>query len=167
MQNFYIFLDIDGVMWDIKSLKEEKKSIIGSLIKGVASDKSLEALQYLINNLKQDYTPIIVISSERRRNLGNVEKVLMQDVLKCKFDTTDFKMFKSRGKLVKEYLERVGEKNNYIIIDDFVGTYKNHFDMKKVIKTTIFNEGLTKDKIDKHFMCNKESYEIFWNGCKN
>lgn len=166
MQNFYIFLDIDGVMWDFKSLRQEKKSLIRTLISGAVSEQSLDALHYLINILKQNYNPVLVISSERRRNLYKVKKLLREDLLNCEFDTTDLQKFKSRGKLVKEYLQKVQEEINFLIIDDFIGTYKNHFDMKKVLKTSLLGGGLSKEIINKHLGLaknNKEDYEIFWN----
>lgn len=166
MQNFYIFLDIDGVMWDFKTLRQEKKSLIRTLINGAVSEQSLDALHYLINILKQNYNPVLVISSERRRDLAKVKKLLREDWLNCEFDTTGLQKFKTRGQLVKEYLQVVQEEVNFLIMDDFIGTYKNHFDMKKVLKTSLLGGALSRERINKHLglmNCDKEDYEIFGN----
>lgn len=149
MQNFYVFLDFDGVMWDFKQIKNNgTKSLIKTVIKSNASTECLQALQYLIENLKKDYNPIIVISSERRRNLLKLNINHAFGNIDCEFDKTDIIKFKSRRFLIEKYLKEKNETENFVIIDDFISSLK-YFGNDKIIKTSMFKGGLSVEKVDK------------------
>ena len=156
MQNFYIFLDYDGVMWGLDLLKKEGfKSLINSLIKYKASKNCVLALNCLIENLKKDYNPIIVISSERRRSFEKIRKSLMENgLVNCEFDATPIVRFKSRGNLVKQYLQALNENENFLIIDDIVSSFKS-FSKDKIIKTSLLKGGLTRNLVDKYLNTNE------------
>lgn len=155
MRKFYVFLDFDGVMWDFGELKKDGvKSLINSLIGFKSSKQCLNALNSLIKALKKKYIPIVVISSERRRNFEKIKNNLINDgIIDCDFDTTELVMFKSRGKIIEEYLKSKGETENFVIVDDFVGSFKQ-FDKNKIIKTSLIKGGLSLDKVNKFLNLN-------------
>jgi len=156
MRNFYIFLDYDGVMWSFDLLKKEGiTSLINALINYNASKDNIRALNCLIEKLKKDYNPVIVLTSERRRSVKKIKESLVAGgLVDCEFDTTNLKRFQSKGNLVKIYLENLQETENFLLIDDFISSYKS-FDKNKIIKTSLFKGGLTLNKVDKYLNTNE------------
>ena len=83
-KNFYIFLDIDGVLWDwdwrlgaIDKGKIKRISYIADL-----NPKSIEALNFLIEKLNENFNAKLVISSTWRSNLEETREILQNNGLK-------------------------------------------------------------------------------------
>ena len=78
MENFYIFLDIDGVLYDWVFVKQQiamKKQKKGGIIK-TFNPESISALNMLIFELEKKYNVNLVISSTWRHDLGYAINVL-------------------------------------------------------------------------------------------
>lgn len=146
-QNFYIFLDIDGVLNDWKYLKyyldnhpEEKGGVITRF-----NPMSMFALNYLIEKLEKDYNVCLVIISTWRSNMVETVKTLKNQNLKYnkQIDALGF-YFNSyqRGKEILKYLENKNDKTNFVIIDDEDFDYKNNISKNKIIKTNFFDNSL-------------------------
>lgn len=159
-KKFYVFLDIDGVLFDwdyIKSLSEEHH---GGIMTSFHPD-SISALNYFLAQLSIAYDVELVISSTWRSNMNYTMNVLVENGLK----TNDIFVSKTemsatphyRGKEILNYLQNKKDKENYAIIDDELFDYKKYFDFKRIIKTDIFKESLRKHMIDDFFKRNNMS----------
>ena len=146
-QNFYVFLDIDGVLNDKNYLEnyldnhpEEKGGVITRF-----NPMSMFALNYLIEKLEKDYNVCLVISSTWRSNMVETVKTLKNQNLKYnkQIDALGF-YFNSnqRGKEILKYLENKNDKTNFVIIDDEDFDYKNNISKNKIIKTNFFDNSL-------------------------
>ena len=69
MKNFYIFLDIDGVLNDIEHIKKVHMSGIKENATKIFNPESVLALNNLINYLSQNFNVNLVISSTWRKNM--------------------------------------------------------------------------------------------------
>ena len=154
MKNYYIFLDIDGVLWDWSYIKQTTKQKQNKIIQDF-NPKSIDALNYLIKNLqKQKYNVTLVISSTWRNNIHFTIKTLYENGLDFNGLNVDItnpdKNDIHRGKLIKEYLQ---DKSNYdyIVIDDEMFDYKEENLTSHLIKTNIYNNSLNKEHIEKYF----------------
>lgn len=150
-ENFYIFLDIDGVMFDwdfIKSLGRKNLGIIT-----VFNPKSVDALNYLIEKLSERYSPKLVISSSWRTFWDETIEVLNKNgvnlgntpVFRTKITSTPHK----RGEEIIDFLNTNGYTDNFVIIDDEAFDYAQHFSQHKIIKTGLFTQSLRKAMVDK------------------
>ena len=109
-QNFYVFLDIDGVLNDWKYLQyyfdknpDEKGGTITRF-----NPTSIFALNYLIEKLEQDYNVTLVISSTWRSNMVETVKILKEQNLKYdkQIENIGFNYKQNyRGKEILKYLE--------------------------------------------------------------
>ena len=57
MKNLYVFLDIDGVLNNQQAFQRNRETMF------VLSDENLKVYQYLIDQLRQYYKVIIILSS--------------------------------------------------------------------------------------------------------
>lgn len=140
-EKFYIFLDIDGVLWDWNYRMREinKKEKKHSKIISNFNPESVNALNYLISKINKNYDCYIVISSTWRSNMPFTENMLKSSGLK--YD----KPFLSTP-ISNEPIKR-GEKEifpmtkklngNYLIIDDEYFDFEKIFPKEKIIKTNI------------------------------
>lgn len=148
-ENFYVFLDFDGVLYDIKYLLTEKIKNQEKLFR-YAPD-SIDALNKLFALLSTKYTPHLVVSSFWRKKFPFFIEFLKQqgfDIIGIpltKIDNTT-SIFK-RGLEIKNFLERKNNCENFIIIDDFLFDFKKYFPKEKIIKTNMLNDRLTEDKL--------------------
>ena len=165
--NFYLFLDIDGVMsdWDyiiaeVNACRLKKGQVIKSF-----KPESVEALNHLITEISKDYNFQIVISStwrynmEETRDVFKKHNVLYSDNLD---KTPRLPDPHERGKEILQYLSEhnFDEKNDdYLIIDDETFDYENYFPPKKLIKTEIFHNALSMDMVKKYLEENQKSNE--------
>lgn len=152
-RDFYVFLDIDGVLWDWKWRKEQ---INLGLIKKPFSiitnfkPESMQALNYLIENLNARYNCKLVISSSWRYMLERAKQTLIkngltydQEILATDTNTPLY----GREFQILRFLKSRDEKCKYLIIDDTMFGYDNHFCPQKVIRTNIFNNSLNMTQV--------------------
>lgn len=149
---FYIFLDIDGVMYDwdyiITQVNSGRIKMGGQL--NEFKPNSVNALNYLISQLNKTYDVKLVISSTWRSHMPSTIKVLKDNglIYSNEFERTPFGDPSKRGEQILEFLKH---KQNYkfVIIDDEMFDYKKYFDSKSIIKTEMFHSALSmKDVCD-------------------
>ena len=151
-KNFYIFLDIDGVLWDWDwRLKAIDKGQIKNL--HFISDfnpKSVQALNFLIEKLKEENDVKLVISSTWRNNLEFTSEIFKNHNLNYDGELLATKLSDHREKRGLEILDflKTHEKGDFVIIDDEYCDLKNHFSTDKIIKTAIFDNSLSQKHID-------------------
>ena len=159
---FYIFLDIDGVMYDWDSIRSANMKFNGIIDK--FSPHSVAALNYLTKQLSKEYTPVIVISSTWRRDMFFTIRTLKENGVNLDLRNLTCTPIsnnpQNRGQEILRVLNISPYKQNYIIIDDESFDFKEHFPDCRIIKTNIFNDSLNKNKIDKFFKDNNLSHII-------
>lgn len=148
---FYIFLDIDGVFWDYKWLKEEinaGKIKKGGIINTFKLD-SIIAFNYLLKILHNNYDIVVVISSTYRNNMNKLTELF------CEYNV-DFDLIKEitplknlNGKRDDEILAFIKERNvnEYLIIDDEEINARKFFKNHSTIKTNIFENSLSLEMV--------------------
>lgn len=149
-ENFFVFLDVDGVLWDIKYLKNKSND---KDKKEVFNPKSIDALNYLIEKLELFYNVNIVISSFWRYTLLNrLIKILKRENLNYDKEflaTEKTYYFNSRGKEISKFLKDKVNNDNFVIIDNRNFDFDKYFDKKNIIKTNVKNMSLNKNLVDK------------------
>ena len=151
-KNFYIFLDIDGVLYDweyIKTLIRDGKIKKGGKITAFKPE-SIEALNYLIEKKSKDFNVNLVISSTWRHYMDSIIEKLNLAGLRYNGEFTRTPISgnpKQRGFEIKRYLS---DKMNfdYVIIDDEICDYYKYFEPHKIIKTELYEHALDKEMID-------------------
>ena len=120
-KKFYVFLDIDGVLYDWNYIKSLGPEHWGGVIVDF-DPKSIEALNYLIAQLKKEYDVELVISSTWRSNMERTMQILINHGLKTEdlfiSRTRNSTNPRYRGREIMDYLENKRDKENYVIIDD-------------------------------------------------
>lgn len=146
-KNFYIFLDIDGVMYDwdyyiqeVKANRLKKKDLFSHF-----KPESITALNLLISELSKSYNVQLVISSTWRSMLSKAVSTLKNNglVYDKPIERTTLKGLPFyRGKQILDYLY---DKTNYdfVIIDDEMFDFKEHFKPQNIIKTEMFHSALS------------------------
>ena len=161
---FYIFLYIDGVMYDWDSIKKNNIQVNGIIDK--FAPHCVEALNYLTKQLSNEYVPVIVISSTWRRDMFFTIKTLKANGVNLDLRNLSCTPISAnphnRGQEIMRVLNiaPTQSKQNYMIIDDETFDFNEHFPKHKIIKTNIFNDSLNKNKIDKFFKDNNLSHLI-------
>lgn len=151
-ENYYLFLDIDGVMWDWPWRIQEIKS--GRIRKGSSirefNPESVEALNHLIAYISDSYNCNLVISSTWRSFMKQTistlrkNKVNLPDII----DRTPIsRESKQRGKEIETYLSNKPDAQNIVIIDDETSDIIKHFSQESIIKTDIYGESLREHHI--------------------
>ena len=143
-ENFYVFLDIDGVLWDWDYLISNNIKTTGTI--KTFNPESVKSLNFLLTKLKDNFNPILVISSTWRNDMFETIKVLKENEvelnLKNLSKTPISKTPELRGLEILKYLDSQENKENFVIIDDEMFDFKNHFKENRIIKTDIFKAGL-------------------------
>lgn len=156
-QNFYVFLDIDGVLWDWNYIKSNNIQNFGT-IKSF-NPESVYALNFLMNKLKENFNPILVVSSTWRNDMFATIKVLKENGVELNLKTLSKTPISSnpelRGLEILKYLDVQENKENFVIIDDEMFDYKSHFNENRIIKTDIFKAGLNIKQV-KTFLSNNK-----------
>lgn len=148
-KNFYIFLDIDGVLNDLAFIKENLDKKNSSIIK-IFNPKSVDALNYLLNTLTTCYNVNLVISSSWRINMDETVSVLKSNKIlldEISISSTGFISPNKRGLEILEYLNDKQDINNYVIIDDEDFDFKEYFPSSKIIKTNFYHNPLNQEKV--------------------
>ena len=150
MKNFYVFLDIDGVMFDWDYITEEINAgrvKRGGIVKKFKPE-SVKALNYLLGELEKNYNVELVISSTWRSNLPLTEEILKANglIFSKELDRTPIAYPNQRGKQISKYLE---DKQNYdyVIIDDEMFDFEEYFSPNKIIKCEIYHSALSLGKV--------------------
>ena len=150
-KKFYVFLDIDGVLYDWNYIKSLGPEHWGGVIVDF-DPKSIEALNYLIAQLKKEYDVELVISSTWRSNMERTMQILINHGLKTEdlfiSRTRNSTNPRYRGREIMDYLENKRDKENYVIIDDETFDFKEYFHDTRIIKTDIFISGLKREMVD-------------------
>lgn len=150
MENFYIFLDIDGVMYDWNYLINNNIKNAG-IIK-TFNPESVKALNYLIEKLSFNYNVSLVISSTWRKDMGETVRTLIKNGLKTNlrkiFNTPITYHPNFRGLEILQFLENKKDNHNFVIIDDEMFDYLKHFKKEKIIKTDIFKGSLNMEMVE-------------------
>ena len=158
-ENFYIFLDIDGVLWDWPDrISEIEAGNIkkGGLIKDFKPE-SVSACNVLIHSLGAKYDVTLIISSDWRKDMAETIVALEKNNLTQvrKIEASRLSSGRIRGLEIKEYLQDKPNKDNYLILDDEVSDIlddetseiKTFIDKDKVIKTDMFKKALTIEQV--------------------
>lgn len=156
--NFYLFLDIDGVMsdWDyIISEVEAGRLKRGQSIK-TFKPESVEALNYLITEISKDYNFKLVISSTWRIDMEETKDVFKKHNILCSDELDKTPRFfnpKHRSKEILQYLKEHNfnkDKDDFVIIDDETFDFGKYFPPEKFIKTEIYHNALSMDMVKKY-----------------
>ncbi|MBE7082682.1 MAG: hypothetical protein E7378_03310 [Clostridiales bacterium] len=150
-KKFYIFLDIDGVLYDwdyIFAETEAGRMERGEFIKKFKPE-SMNALNFLIKKLACCYDVKLVISSTWRANLPYAIKTLKNNglIYSDKIERTPIYDPAKRGEQILDYLS---DKTNYefVIIDDEMFDFKKFFSQEKIIKCEMFHSALDMAKVN-------------------
>ncbi len=147
MEKFYIFLDIDGVMWNWNWRRMQVDNGIdkkGGLIRKFKPE-SVDALNYLLKKLSNHYDPILVISSTWRRDMDRLEDALLSQGVEYHKPMLCTAVDKGRTKEIRDFIEERQVGNRYVVIDDEFLPFKE----ANFIHTNIFDDALDKYKVDK------------------
>ena len=144
MENFYVFLDIDGVLIDLETIKKNFYNGIKPTTH-TFNTESVNALNNLFNYLSKNYDVTLVITSVWRRDMKETlmyfEKNNIDLSMLKKIDRTgyfyDALGRNHRDKEIKNYLKEHNEKHNFVAVDDEAGSFR--FPDKNKIKTSMFN----------------------------
>jgi FMN phosphatase YigB (HAD superfamily) len=153
--NFYIFLDIDGVLWDWKFLLSKKATNTNRGIMTKFNPESIKALNFLISETEKEYDTKLVLSSTWRYYFEKAKKILQNNnVLKSEnLDKTPSLRRRQRGLEILKYLQDHKynkEKDKFLIIDNQNFDFKKYFKQNKIIKTSIMNNSLSQEMVESH-----------------
>lgn len=151
-ENFYIFLDIDGVLWDWKwRMNQIKEGKIENRAFAVEfNPESIQALNFFISELEKNYNCKLVISSTWRNDMQMTESVLQANGLKYSGElnaTPISENPKNRGNEILAFLGS-SKTENFVIIDDESFDFKQKFSKDKIIKTSLQDKSLTKKEVE-------------------
>ena len=155
-ERYYIFLDVDGVLYDYAWIKKNNKDV--RTIRKFKKE-SIDALNLLISNLEKKYDVDIVITSTWR--LYKFQTLLSmleysglnyaKDIHKTHESIRPF----TRGEDILSYLKHRKNPNNYVIIDDESFDFAKYFNTTKIIKPNIQNNALNTEMFTKFLSDNK------------
>ena len=142
-KRFFIFLDIDGVMYDLKYFKQR---MVTKYIKRETpltkfKPESVEALNYLIKKLSNDYSVHLVISSSWRHNFSYIINTLLNNGVNLPYEVDRTCCSKNRFNRAKHIFEYLKEKelssksDCFVIIDDERFNFNKYFNKSVIIKT--------------------------------
>ena len=144
-ENFYVFLDIDGVLWDEQFINKLIKSGVRSKkddsISNYFKPSSINALNFLICTLNQNFEVILVISSNKRLNMQETISQLKNNGLTKvnKIDRTPISLESfdmDRGLEIKNYLINKPNNQNHCVIDDEINDITPYIKKENIIKTS-------------------------------
>lgn len=141
MKNLYVFLDIDGVLNNKQAFQKNRDTMF------VLSDENLKVYQYLIDQLRQYYKVIIILSSTWRMSEIGMQK-LSQKAIEypaLKIDKKIPDSFECRQDEILKYVnDHYMNKEEILIIDD--ASIDNELSNRHI--KTDFIDGLTLKDID-------------------
>ena len=170
-RKFYIFLDIDGVLWDwnyLKKVEAEANTIVRA--DSVLNPKSVQALNMLIGHLEQGFDTRLVVSSSWRNVKAKRENNYMLYDYGLKYSKPiehtilrdEMKKPYNRGEEIQDYLDKhniSSEHGDYVIIDDEMDHLKPYQHAGKVIETSM-SKSLNRDHIARFLQENPELLDL-------
>lgn len=159
-KNFYIFLDIDGVLWDWNWRLEQIKQ--GNIKKSISisnfNQESIKALNLLISNISKKHNCILVISSTWRTFMDQTKQVLIKNgvALPKTITRTQLPISTNRGIEISNYLQGKKDNKNFVILDDEPKDIRKIFPENKIIKTNIKNKSLKISQVENWLNTNIE-----------
>lgn len=163
--DFYLFLDFDGVLWDWKwRLNEIKQGRIkkGGIISEFAP-QSVEALNSLLDYLCQNYDCNLVISSSWRAFFEHAKKTLIKNGVNLpkRIDRTPISSKNTyRSEEILSYLKSKDCPQNFLILDDAVDDVQNGFPIENIIRTNIYNGALNIEQINNWIDAHKNKFNL-------
>lgn len=142
MENFYIFLDVDGV------LNSDPFGFFEKIEK-----QNVKVLDNLLLQLKKrNFNPIIIISSNWRLYAKKYEKLKstlaeMGLTYKNQYIKLDSGLNSVRGLQIIGFLNTYNIGSNFVIIDDNLDEIARFFPKKQILQTTS-SKGLTQKNVD-------------------
>ncbi|PKK95936.1 MAG: hypothetical protein CVV59_01105 [Tenericutes bacterium HGW-Tenericutes-4] len=142
-QNYYVFLDIDGVLWAWPNRKKEIHAgniKMGSRIREF-DPSSMLALGVLLDSLNKRYNVTLVITSSWQEHMKDLMSIMK------KYNTP--KVFKieitgrrgARGPIIFDHLKDKQDKENFCIVDDETSDMPEFLHSDKIIKTKGMHKG--------------------------
>ena len=152
-KTFYVFLDIDGVLWDWQFVRQQVE--LGNMKRGGLIDsfnpQSIRAVDNLLYGLEKQYNVKLVLSSTWRYEMHTAVRTLKRNGLEhfARIDATPIpRTPEHRGQEILQYLENKPEPYDFVVIDDEMYDFKNCFDLSHLIKTNIYNGSLSQSQVD-------------------
>lgn len=166
--NFYIFLDIDGVLNHVRWFK---KCLLENLEKKgfhlFFCPANIENLNVLLNYYKsKNFKTQIILTSTWRltdKDYETCKNMLIKYGLNYQdeFDRTDLKPRGIRGRQIKNYMYEHNINKNFVIIDDKTKYLKDYFFKKDLIVSSgLFAHGLTRENVE-NYIANQEKIDFF------
>ena len=152
-KDFYVFLDIDGVLWDWKFIREMVES--GKLKRGglinTFNPQSIRAIDNLLYGLEKQYNVQLVLSSTWRYEMHTAIKTLKRNGFEhyAQMDTTPItRTPEHRGLEILKYLEDKQKPYDFLVIDDEMYDFADCFDLSHLIKTSMVDASLSQSQVD-------------------
>lgn len=169
---FYVFLDIDGTLWDHHFLREKKKHFIS------LNPESVSALEVLLESIKNEYNLELVITSRRRLDWWDCMDFLQFngfDAYKYNANRTQVDRVETpRGVKIAEYMfncekginqakpkhfsrlfmkgkaKKVTEQmsNNFVVLDDDMKPLVDYIPRENIIRTDRRNHSLDLEMVE-------------------
>lgn len=162
-EKFYVFLDIDGTLWDWDTLRKNQKKII------VLNEESVESLKVLLESIKRKFDLDLVITSRRRCYWDDCLCFLELngfDVRSYFPNKTQLERTETpRGVKIAEYLRGDGlirgpfqkfvarrilsaKKNNFVVLDDDLRPLENYVPKENIIWTDSRHRALDHEMVE-------------------
>ena len=143
---FYIFLDFDGVLNDLKTIPAIFKLggfFVNKKDTKVFNSESIYTLNSLISTLEHKYDVQLVLTTFWRKNPEKAREILYTNGLEYlgKIDSIPFISYQSRLSKIMDYIRKDELGENYLIIDDKPKITKYIIE-KNLIKTNLINGAL-------------------------
>lgn len=143
-ENFYVFLDFDGVLNDFRTIPSIFKLggfLVSSKDTNTFNKGSIDAVNYLLETLSTKYNTKLVLSTTWRRNPEKAKQVLYNNGLNYDGEidcTPRYRGRKRAFEILKYLVDHEHNKINFVTIDD--KKHINHFFKKSnCISTSLFN----------------------------
>lgn len=169
---YYIFMDIDGTLYDNIYANQIHGPYLQYIEKPCLNPKSINAINFLLQTLENNYDTKLVITSGHRNNMSMCLQYLYDYGLK--YDKpifcTDF-VPGTRGKKIIDYLNKDGKKlltyprlktifarklykkqdnqdfKDYVVIDDKKSIIRKHIPPERRIITNKEKQSLTMEQV--------------------
>ena len=108
-EKYYVFLSIDGALWDGQSAFQQHGPFAKEITKPVLKKSSVQAVNFLLENLENQFDTHLVITSRHRENMPSCVDYLTMNGLKYNkaFLCTPF-VPGERGQKIIDFMEECG-----------------------------------------------------------
>lgn len=174
---YYVFLDIDGVLWDYRQLYFKYGPFFRGQTDPELKPESIKAVNFLLETLENDFDTRLVITSGRRQNMPKCLDYLFKNGLKynktifstpytpgsrgdkivrfMKFDGVET-TYPTLGNAVQKLLYNFknNDYKNYVVIDDNKKKIAGEIPPARRIVTDINKESLTLKQVQSYLKRN-------------